>query len=122
MPDFKNGKIYKLVCNLTGKTHIGSTTQILCKRLTGHVTAYKKGTTITSKAIIEGGDYSIILIEDYQCDRKDQLLQRERYYIESMTCVNKHLPITSVEEKKAYYEANYEANKEKSMNKAKIII
>ena len=73
MPNYQKGKIYKLVCNITNKTYIGSTTQILCKRLSSHVMNYKKRVKISSKEIIEGGDYSIILIEDYQCDRKEQL-------------------------------------------------
>ena len=64
----------------------------------------------------------IILIEDYPCDRKEQLLMRERHYIETMECVNKYRPIISREElrqhcknfDKQYYENNKEELKRKS--------
>ena len=28
MPDYKNGKIYKIVCNITNEMYIGSTTTL----------------------------------------------------------------------------------------------
>ena len=89
MPDYKNSKIYKIVCNTTGKIYIGSTTVLLCKRLAGHVNAYRKGKYTSSKEILDGGNYSIVLIENMECDTKEQLLQKERHYIESIECVNK---------------------------------
>jgi len=39
--------------------------------------------------IIAYDDVQIILIEDYPCDRKDQLLQRESYWIQLLDCVIK---------------------------------
>jgi len=88
MPDYKNGKIYKIVCNTTGKIYIGSTTVLLCRRLAGHVNAYNKSKYSSSKEILDGGNYSIVLIENVVCETKEQLLKRERYYIESIECVN----------------------------------
>jgi len=112
MPNYKNGKIYKIVCNTTGKVYIGSTTVLLCKRLACHVNDYKRGKCITSKEILDGGNYSIVLIENVECDTKEQLLKRERHYIESITCVNKRCPIISVEEAKEKSKEYYENNKE----------
>ena len=97
MVNYSNGKIYRIVDNTNGKQYIGSTTQPLSKRLVAHRLDYKKYTNgkckyITSFEIIKNNDYSIILIENVNCDNKEQLLKRERHYIESMSCVNKVVP------------------------------
>ena len=92
MPNYQNGRIYQLTCNITGQKYIGSTTQKLCRRLTGHVTDYKRGRIMSSGKIIANGNYSIILIEEVDCDNKEQLLKRERFYIESIECINKQIP------------------------------
>ena len=43
MPDYSKGKIYRIVCNTTGKVYIGSTSQdYLSQRLRKHVEEYKK--------------------------------------------------------------------------------
>ena len=36
MVNYANGKIYRIVCNTTGKQYIGSTTRPLSERLNGH--------------------------------------------------------------------------------------
>jgi hypothetical protein len=41
------------------------------------------------KLVLENGNFSIVLLEDYPCERKEQLLARERYFIETLDCVNK---------------------------------
>ena len=112
MPDYKNSKIYKIVCNTTGKIYIGSTTVLLCKRLASHVNAYRKGKYTSSKEILDGGNYSTVLIENMECDTKEQLLRKERHYIESIERVNKYRPIVSVEEKKEKEKEYKQLNKE----------
>ena len=123
MPNYKNGKIYKIVCNTTGKIYIGSTTVLLCRRLAGHVLDNKRGKTTSCKEILDGGNFSIVLIENLECDTKEQLLKRERYYIDSIECVNKYRPIVSVEEKKekmiGIHKNWYKNNKETILDKAK---
>ena len=93
MVNYLNGKIYRLVCNDTGKQYIGSTTTFLSTRLSQHKKLLKDGRSGTSKEILENGNYSIVLIEDYPCDRKEQLLMRERFFIETMECINKKIPL-----------------------------
>jgi hypothetical protein len=94
MPDYQLGKIYKIECNVTGKVYIGSTCEpILARRLAGHITDYKrylKGTYhyISSFKIFENRDYCIVLLEKYPCDTKDELLARERYWTNSIDCIN----------------------------------
>lgn len=101
MPDYKNGRIYKIVCNITGMKYIGSTCQPLYKRLAGHVSAYKAGNNqgLTSINIISNGNYKIVLIENYPCNSKEELIRRERYHIEALECVNHNKPFIHLEEK-----------------------
>ena len=105
MVNYYNSKIYRIVCNETGKQYIGSTTSSLSVRLCQHKRLFKDGKSGTSREILQNGNYSIVLLEDFPCDRKEQLLQRERYYIETMDCVNKNLPLRSRHE---WYEDNKE--------------
>ena len=109
--DYKNGKIYRLVCEETGKQYIGSTCTSLVKRLYNHK---KKTNKCSSKHLINP---TIFLIQDYPCHRKEQLTARERYYIETMECVNKRIPGRTDAE---YYQDNreklqkyYQDNREK---------
>ena len=92
MPDYQKGKIYKIVCNSTGLTYYGSTVNSLCKRMSGHRSYLKTENTCKSKLVLAGGDYDYSLVEECPCDSKDQLHQRERFYIENNECVNKSIP------------------------------
>ena len=101
MLDYQRGKIYKIQCHKTGKQYIGSTTcRLLCQRLASHCESYlkhstgteRRGSYTTSFEILKGGDYSISLLQSYPCSCKDELLQRERHYIERMDCVNRNVP------------------------------
>ena len=123
MVDFKEGKIYRLVCNTTGQQYIGSTTQILSQRLGGHKSQYKrfvegKSTIqVTSFNILSKNNFEMILIEEYPCENKNQLERRERHFIETMECVNKVKPSQTKEEliewHKQYYQDNIEQIKER---------
>ena len=123
MPDYSKGTIYKLICNNTGLIYVGSTCQPLHQRLAGHVSNFKTSKNISSCQIIANGNYSIILIEEYPCENKQQLLRKEREYIDSLECINKYRPITTIEEKneenKDNYKQYYNTNKETILEKAK---
>eukprot|EP00952_Eustigmatos_sp_NYUAD-ZCMA_P003775 16521-Eustigmatos_ZCMA.PRE.1 len=58
---------------------------------------------------MEGGDFDMVLLENVECDTKEQLHARERYHIESLDCVNIKHPTRSNME---YYEANKETIRE----------
>jgi molecular chaperone DnaK (HSP70) len=114
MPNYSDGKIYKLVDNTTDEVYIGSTTQPLYKRKWGHETSYKRylnGKTnfVTSFNLIKNQDYRIVLIENYPCLDKSQLHERERYWIKQSNCVNKVIPKRT---RKEYREDNKELIKE----------
>ena len=93
MPDYSHGKIYKVTCE-SGLVYIGSTVQNLKKRLRLHNTSANNCETrhfINPK---------IELLEDYPCETKDELLWKEREWIDKTDCVNKYRPIITREEKR----------------------
>lgn len=140
---YHNSKIYKIVSNHTDKIYIGSTIQLLCKRIYKHKKDYQYfqnniGRYIRSFDLLELGDVDIILLENVKCESKEELHAKERYYIElnKELCVNKNIPTRTDKEyrndniekikqyandnkeirkeyKKEYYEKNIEKFKEK---------
>jgi hypothetical protein len=113
---YQNGKIYKIVCNESGKIYIGSTTQSLNTRLIHHKSDYKRylqGKTnyFTSYQILENNNYHIELICDYPCSCKKELQTMEAKYIREIDCVNKYIPCRT---KKEYGKQRYEQNKDKT--------
>lgn len=121
MPDYKQGKIYKIVSNQTEDIYIGSTVQALSVRLACHRRDYKnykdgKHTNVTSFDILKYGDAKIYLIEEYPCDNKEQLFAREGYYIKKLDCVNKQIAGRG---KKQYHQDNKEQLNEKSKERYK---
>jgi hypothetical protein len=113
--DYSQGKVYKIVCNTTRLQYVGATCQrYLSQRLTQHVSHYdqwKKGKKhyITSGQVLEKGDYEIVLLENCPVKSVDELHARERYWIETLDCVNKVVPTRTDRE---YYEQNREKIKE----------
>ena len=104
MVNYENGKIYRIYCNITKKCYIGSTTTTLSRRLSTHRGCYKKFLNgglyhyMSSFEVLKNNDYVIILIENYECKSKEELFQRERYYIENTECVNINIPNRSSKE------------------------
>jgi hypothetical protein len=85
MPDYQDGRIYRLVCNKTGLTYIGSTCDTLSRRLAGHRNKYYKWKAglehkCGSFKILEEDDYKIHLVENFPCDNKKELTIRERHW------------------------------------------
>ena len=95
--EYADGKIYKITGS--GLTYYGSTIQSLYDREYTHI----HNNTTSSRIIIEKGDFELVLVENFPCENKPELLARERWFIENNDCVNIRLPITSEEEKRLYY-------------------
>jgi hypothetical protein len=90
MPDYQKGKIYRIVCLDTLLEYIGSTCDTLPRRLSNHIGKWKswkqgKANKCGSFKILEGGNYKIELIEDYPCEKKEELHIRERYWYDLAT-------------------------------------
>ena len=101
MPNYENGKIYKIVGE-DGSTYYGSTSCSLKDRMRKHL--YDKGTTAYQK-IISQMDYEMILVENYPCESKKELEDREGWYIRENPCVNR---VVAGRTKKEWYEDNRE--------------
>ena len=122
----KNAKIYKITGG--SKAYIGSTTKTLNKRLKLHKYSYNRylngiGNNVTSFEIIKHNDCKIELIENFPCETKKELHERERYYIETIDCVNKVIPNRT---SKQYYQDNrdkmkeyYQDNRDKRLDQMK---
>jgi len=131
--DYKQGKIYVIRSHKTDKVYVGSTTQLLCKRLNNHLAKYKlylkkKTYFITSFEIIKYNDAYIELICNCPCNNKEELCRKEGGYIRKLNSVNKHIAGRNLKE---YYIDNhvkllaqnkiyYNNNKERLLNKKKI--
>ena len=99
---YSKAKIYKICSDLGPEIYIGSTVQSLSKRKGGHKSEYKrclnnKNYPTSSGILFEKygvENCKIILIEEYPCDSKEKMLQREQYYIDTTDNVNKQPAIS----------------------------
>lgn len=114
MPDYQDGKIYELVCRVTGKRYIGSTTQPLSKRLYGHKHEINRKYKCKSSEIVAGGDYYINLLRACPVNTKEELHAEERKEFDKGECINKNRPTRTDEEHKAEnraYQKEFRRNK-----------
>ena len=121
--NYQNGKIYELCCIETGERYIGSCCTTLTKRLYAHK---NKSNTCASKQIIERGNYEMTLLQDFPCDRKEQLVALERFYYDLLPNINRNRPIRLETDKEAIakkskeYQTEYKlANREKIAERGK---
>lgn len=119
--DYSKGKIYKIISNLTDNFYIGSTAQkYLCDRLNNHKVEYNRWIKTNKRycssfELIKLEQYKIILIENYSCNSKAELQQREQFYIDKYKCdnlLNIHRSFNSMEYTKEY-KKEWEKNKGK---------
>ena len=120
MPNYQNGKIYKLWTPEGDCTYIGSTTQPLAVRLGGH--KRESNATCSKYLFSKYTDIRIELMEDYPCNNKEQLNRREGEIIRATDCINKQIAGRTYKE---YYETNKvkiaeQQKKYKEDNKTKI--
>jgi len=109
---YQQGKIYKIVCNITGEVYYGSTTEkYLSSRLAKH-----KSQECLSKKILDRCNYEMILIKNYPCNSKYELEEEEKKYIKENECINYKIPHRTTKE---YYEDNKEERKEYRRNRYK---
>lgn len=85
MPNYQNGKIYRIDGN--GLTYIGSTTEPLNRRLNKHRGYIKYNRYCSSSKTFGNGNETIKLIENYPCNNKKELIEREYYwYTQIINC------------------------------------
>jgi len=89
--NFKNAKIYKITNDYNNDIYVGSTCNTLIRRFSVHkCDARKHNDRALYNLINEIGEsrFRIELIEDYPCEDKYQLRQREGYFIRLFGTLN----------------------------------
>ena len=127
MSDYSQGKIYLLhIPGLEECGYIGSTVETLQERLYKHrASANSEQTKYHFASCVlfgEGNEVCIKLLEAYPCENKQQLLERERYWLNQYPdAVNKNTPILNEEERKQRHKEQhlkaYNKNKEHNLEK-----
>ncbi|MEY3371136.1 MAG: hypothetical protein RLZZ392_162 [Pseudomonadota bacterium] len=134
MAIYQRGKIYTIRSHQTNKVYVGSTVNLLCKRMDQHRAKYRQylnGTHhfVSSFTMLKYEDAYIELHVNYPSDSKEELHRREGEVIREFgeMCINMVIPGRT---KKEYCEDNkekikeknkkyWEANKEKLSKKSK---
>jgi hypothetical protein len=75
--------IYKIICNVTGEVYIGSTIN-----LKNRMYKHKYWNNTKSKQIIERGNYTFVVLEQFEVITKLDLRKKEQEYIMNTNCVN----------------------------------
>lgn len=124
MPDYKNGKLYKLQCD-DGHYYIGSTCNELRFRLKGHKDESTKERANNRrvynhiKSIGGWTHVRIVLIEECPCENKQQLVRKEDEMIRSCEkdplCLNSYNPLQTPEERQQYKLQHHRDNKEREL-------
>ena len=127
--NYNKGMIYKLVCNDLNikECYVGSTTNFI-KRKYKHKSdcnnEKSKDYNFNRYNFIRnnGGweNWSMVLVENFNCESKRELEQRERFWFEKLkSTLNSHKPYITEEENKEYHE---EYHKEYRDNNKKQIL
>jgi len=121
MVNYKNSKIYKIINDVNNKFYIGSTTQPLYKRINEH---RQKHNCMSKNLGVNLKECSIILIENFECNNREELLRKEREYIEKYRqekkeIVNEKIPIRTKEEIKKIQDEWRINNRTRLLNKKK---
>jgi group I intron endonuclease len=93
---YANGKIYRLVNNVDDEFYVGSTCGKLSKRKNEHKSLTKSKPHIKIYQHLNNigwENVSIVLIEEYPCENKMELLRRERHWVDELNpSLNKQVP------------------------------
>ena len=128
--DYSNTVIYKLCCNDPSITeiYIGHTTNFTQRKHNHHSSCYNSNlkyyNLLVYKFIRNNGgwdNWTMLKIEDCNCNDKYEAMNRERYWIETLQSkLNVNNPISTKEEKEKQKKDWYEENKEEILEKGKI--
>jgi len=134
MCDYSQSKIYKIVSPSKNITYYGSTTYDLQKRLINHIRKYKyykdgKTNYVSVNDVLECDDAVIELVENFSCNNRKELTDREAYYIKNNECINKNIPgrtyqewklenIDNIKEYQKGYQKEYRKQKKEENRKA----
>jgi group I intron endonuclease len=113
MPDYWKAKIYKIVNDVNDDIYIGSTTRSLKIRMSSHIKdCLDKESTSENRKLFKafrefGRDsFNIVLIENYECESRLELRQKEQEYIDLLKPFYNHIPAFITEEQRRQYQTN----------------
>ena len=117
--DYSKGKIYKITNDYNDEIYVGSTCNTLVKRFIQHKSKRKSEDLVHKplyKLINEIGfdRFRIELIENFPCDDKYQLRQREGYWIRQLGNMNRC--IAGMGDKKEYHKHYWKEYYEENNN------
>ena len=120
--DFSKGKIYKITNDYNDDVYVGSTCDTLVKRFSTHKrqinSSLKMNRPLYTLMREIGFDrFRIELIENYQCEDKYQLRQREGYYIRELGTLNMRIAGRTNTEYQQEHKEYYQNIKKKSAEK-----
>ena len=102
--NYQYGKVYMIINENTPKVYVESTTYTLEQRFYKHQHDFKSGEYVASADLFMlGGESMIVLLEDYPCENKQELLCREQYWMDKFNkdnVLNKQLIYDSKPENK----------------------
>ena len=94
MPDYQNGKIYKILNNVDDEIYVGSTIEALGQRMSKHRYSMKKRPhykLYKHMHELDVENFYIELIENCPCNGVYELRAREGYYIREIGTLNKNV-------------------------------
>lgn len=111
MNPYQNGKIYIIDCPPC-LPYIGSTIMSLERRMSIHKCI---ANDTRSKFLFQVGIPIITLLENFKCNNKRELEQKEQYWIDKIDCINQVRAFRSDEERLEYQKQHYEQNRTKRL-------
>ena len=118
------GQVYKIWSSECDKCYVGSTKRLLRNRLSNHkrdFRAWQKGKYpyTTSFEIVKHEDAEIELLEEREFGDKQEMLECEKYWIQTLDTVNKNRPIQTHDERLQQMNECYYRNREKRLERMK---
>ena len=120
---YEYGKVYMIINENTKKIYVGSTTTTLEQRFYKHINDFKSGEYVASADLLMlEGQTMIVLLEDYPCNNKQELLCREQYWMDKLSkdnieLVNKCRAFNDPNDAEKIYYEWYIKNKDRVLNK-----
>ena len=98
--DYTNAKIYQVLNNINNKVYVGGTCQILRKRMDvhRHYSVNRDGLIYEEMRRVGQKHFYIELIENYQCNNKEELILKLNSYIRERGTLNDRINTHVVEQ------------------------
>jgi len=118
MPNYQLGIIYTIRSLSSPEMYVGSTTQSLTRRMSGHRRDYKRNQVLglPKHIITDISEWYIELYELFPCNLKCELEKREGQIMREIGTLNKNIPGMSDKERKDELKAAQECIKLYDMN------